>query len=168
MLEQKIDSLPADTAHRFVTLQKARTDLSKKQATFTHLCCEILEKYREITARLLSLLAQKSDPVLKALTAQTEHLALVAESMYLKLCVLKQQALAAIYDPEAVNALDNYQMHLRDTKTRLVARQRVVEEELRKYESAGSDMRGLVERYSQITRSIDAVNKDIKRLVGKV
>lgn len=87
--------------------------------------------------------------------------------MSLKLSVLRNQALAAIYDPEALNALENYQHHLRDTSTRLIARQRVAEEELRKYNSAGSDMRGLVERYGQIMRSMEAVSKDIKRLKGQ-
>jgi hypothetical protein len=86
--------------------------------------------------------------------------------MSLKLDVLKNQALSAIYDPEAIDALQNYQMHLRDTSTRLVARQRVVEDGLRKYKSAGSDMRGLVERYSQIMRQMETVAKDIRRLQG--
>lgn len=165
MLEQKIDSLPADTAHRLLNLQQARTDLSRKQATFTHLCCDVLKTYRQITARLVTLLDQKADNVTKALTAQTEHLALVSESMFLKLSVLKQQALAAIYDPEAVNALENYRMHLADTKSRLVARQRIAEGELQKYESAGSDMKALVERYGEIMRGIEATSKDIQKLV---
>jgi hypothetical protein len=87
--------------------------------------------------------------------------------MALKLNVLRHQALAAIYDPEALNAMENYQVHLRDTSTRLMARQRVVEEELRKYKNAGSDMRSLVERYSQIMRSMETVSKDIKRLTSQ-
>ena len=120
-----------------------------------------------MATRLLALLSQKSTTVTKALTAKTEHLALVAESMSLKLEVLRNQALSAIYDPEALNALENYQVHLRDTSTRLIARQRVVEEELRKYKSAGSDMRGLVERYGQIMRAMEAASKDIKRLKGQ-
>jgi hypothetical protein len=126
------------------------------------------QEYRSITARLLTLLTQASTSVIKGLTTKTEYLSLVAESMALKLNVLRHQALSAIYDPEALNALENYQMHLRDTSTRLMARQRVVEEELRKYKSAGSDMKSLVERYSQIMRSLETVSKDIKRLTGQM
>ncbi|KAA8904828.1 hypothetical protein FN846DRAFT_952026 [Sphaerosporella brunnea] len=168
VLSQKLDSLPAETALRLVTLQKSRAALSQKQLALTALCCEILREYRTTTQQLLSLLTTASTAVPKALTAKTEHLSLVAESMALKLSVLRHQALSAIYDPEALNALENYRMHLRDTSTRLVARQRVVEEELRKYRSAGSDMKTLVERYGQIMRSMETVNKDIKRLTGQV
>jgi hypothetical protein len=42
-LEQKIDTIPAETALRFNALQKARTNLSKKQLAFNTLCCEILD-----------------------------------------------------------------------------------------------------------------------------
>jgi len=129
-------------------------------------CTPEKQEYKAITTRLLALLVQKEKSVTNALTAKAEHLSFVAESMSLKLSVLRNQALAAIYDPEALNALENYQHHLRDTSTRFVARQRVVEEELRKYKSAGSDMRGLVERYVQIMRSMEAVSKDIERLKG--
>lgn len=87
--------------------------------------------------------------------------------MYLKLSVLKFQALAAIYDDDAVGALDNYRMHLTDTSTRLVARQRVVEGELKKYKSAGSDMRGIVEKYGQVMRLVEAVTRDVVRLERK-
>ena len=81
--------------------------------------------------------------------------------------MLRFGALQAIYDPDALDALENYRMHLTETNSRLVARRRVVEEELKWCEKAGSDMRGLVEKYSAIVRSIDAVGKDIKRL-GRV
>jgi len=167
-LEQKLDNLPADTAHRLNALQKSQTALTQKQLAFAALSCDILDTYHAITTRLLSLLNLKSTTVCKALVSKTEHLALVAESLALKLSVLKHQSLDAIYDPEAVNALENYHHHLRDTSTRLAARQRTVEEELRKYQSAGSDMRGLVERYGQIMRSIESVTKDIRRLGGRV
>lgn len=79
---------------------------------------------------------------------------------------MKYEALSAIYDPEAADALDNYRVHLHDTASRLMARQRTVEEELKRYEKAGSDMKGLVERYSLIMRGIEAVTRDIKRLGG--
>ncbi|KAI5799949.1 hypothetical protein EDC01DRAFT_526038 [Geopyxis carbonaria] len=167
-IETKIDTLPADTAHRFNNLQKSRVNLTQKQMALTTLCCEILDEYQSINTRLLALLSQKSTTIANALTTKTEHLALVAEGMYLKLSMLKHEALEAIYDPEAVNALENYQIHLKDTSTRLIARERVVKEDLEKYKNAGSDMKGLVERYSHIMRSIDTVTKDIKRLGGKV
>ncbi|CCX32156.1 hypothetical protein FPQ18DRAFT_346918 [Pyronema domesticum] len=165
-LESKVDALPAEVALRGSSLQKGREELIRRQLALGEVCGEIMETYHGIALRLLSLLKQKSTTTSKALTAKSEHLALVAESMSLKLDVLKNQALSAIYDPEAVDALQNYQMHLRDTSTRLVARQRVVEDGLRKYKSAGSDMRGLVERYSQIMRQMETVAKDIRRLQG--
>lgn len=77
---------------------------------------------------------------------------------------MKYEALEAIYSPEALSALENYQHHLRDTQIRLQARQRTVEEELRRYDRAGSDMKGLVARYSAAMRSIETVTAEIKRL----
>ena len=41
-------------------------------------------------------------------------------------------------------------MHPTDTNSRLVARRRAIEEELKRYEGAGSDVRGLVEKCSAI------------------
>ena len=114
----------------------------------------------------MQFLEQKSTAVPKALLAKSEHLSLVSESMSLKLQVLRRQALSSIYDPDAVNALENYRIHMTDTKTRLVARQRVAEEELRKYRNAGSDMANLVERYAGILKRIQEVGSDIKRLGG--
>lgn len=166
----------------------------EKQLAITTVCCQILDvcffrlssssalflllpiadtslffsqEYRTINTRLQQLHAQKTTTVTQALDAKSDHLALVAENMYLKLNVLKYQALAAIYDEEAVGALDNYRMHLTDTSTRLVARQRVVEGELKKYKSAGSDMRGIVEKYSQVMRLVETVTRDIARLERK-
>lgn len=85
-----------------------------------------------------------------------------------KLSVMKLEALQTIYDPDAISALENYKMHLADTNSRLIARRRMVEEELKRYEKAGSDMKGLVAKYSQIMRSIEAVTKDIRRLGGMI
>lgn len=79
---------------------------------------------------------------------------------------MRYEALAAIYDSEGAEALENYRMHLHDTKSRLLARQKTVEGELKRYEKAGSDMKGLVEKYSHIMRNIESVTKDIRRLGG--
>jgi len=43
LLEQKIDSIPAETALRINALQKARIALSEKQLALAGLCCEILD-----------------------------------------------------------------------------------------------------------------------------
>ena len=55
-----------------------------------------------------------------------------------------------------------------DTKSRLEARQRTVEHELKRYDRAGSDMKALVTRYSTAVRGIEAVTKEIRRLGGNV
>lgn len=104
----------------------------------------------------------------KALTTKSEHYALLADNIALKLNIVRNNALKSIYDPEAVSALDSYHSHLIDARARYLAKQKVSEEELRKYNNAGSDMQGLVERYGQIMKTMDAVAKDIKRLGGQV
>ena len=55
-----------------------------------------------------------------------------------------------------------------DTKSRLQARQRTVEEELKRYVRAGSDMRALVARYSAAMRGIESTTKEIAKLGGNV
>jgi len=165
-LEQRLDSLPAETALRITNLRREREQLAGRLLSLTSLCCEILDVYHTTTLRLLQFLEQKSTAVPKALLAKSEHLSLVSESMSLKLQVLRHQALSSIYDPDAVNALENYRIHMTDTKTRLIARQRVAEEGLRKYRNAGSDMTNLVERYAGILKRIQEVGSDIKRLGG--
>lgn len=164
-LTHKIDLLPADTALLRESLQKSRVSLAARQADVAKLSLRCLETYNSIV-RILT--AHPLPALQKATLAKSAHLAIVAESMAGKLRVLRFGALEAIYDPDALDALENYRMHLTDTNSRLVARRRVVEEELKRYEKAGSDMRGLVEKYSAIVRSIDAVGKDIKRLGGAV
>ena len=100
----------------------------------------------------------------KALTTKSEHYAVLAENIALKLNIVRNNALKSIYDPEAVSALDTYHRHLVDARSRYLAKQKVSEEELRKYRNAGSDMQGLVERYGQIMKNMDAITKDIRRL----
>lgn len=58
--------------------------------------------------------------------------------------------------------------HLVDTKSRLQARQRTVEEELKRYDRAGSDMRALVARYSAAMRGIENTTKEIAKLGGNI
>ena len=64
------------------------------------------------------------------------------ESMAGKLEVLRFGSLGTSQDPDALDAPENDRMHLTDTGGRLVARQRVIEEERKGYEKAGSDIRG--------------------------
>lgn len=103
-----------------------------------------------------------------AAVARAAHMAVVASSMEGKLGVLRADAVRAVYDDAAVEALANYRVHLQDTRARLLARRRTVEGELERYAKAGSDMVGLVERYGAVMRGIEAVGRDIVRLGGRV
>ncbi|RPB22995.1 hypothetical protein L211DRAFT_787743, partial [Terfezia boudieri ATCC MYA-4762] len=104
----------------------------------------------------------------RAVRGQAEVLEGVVEGMEGKLNVMRLEALAAIYNPESLNALENYHHHLVDTRSRLEARQRTVEQELKRYDRAGSDMKALVARYSTALRGIETVIKEIRRLGGNV
>lgn len=131
------------------------------------LTVQCLEAYISLTQQTLTHAHQTlQPPTHKSILAKSAHLAVVSSSMSGKLSVMKYEALSAIYDSEGVEALENYRMHLHDTKSRLLARQKTVEGELKRYEKAGSDMKGLVEKYSQVMRSIEAVTRDIRRLGG--
>jgi hypothetical protein len=165
VLTHKIDLLPADTPRLREGLQRSREALAARQTDVARLSIRCLGVYNSIVRFLTS---HPLPALQKAVVAKSAPLAIVTESMAGKLRVLRFDALEAIYDPDALDALENYRMHLTDTSSRLVARRRIVEEELKRYEKAGSDMRGLVEKYSTIMRSVDAVGKDIKRLGGEV
>lgn len=167
ILDSKVDLLPADVAHRRKSLLHSQEVLSAQRASVASLTIQCLEAYESLTHQTLTYAHQTlQPPTHKSVLAKSAHLAVVSSSMSGKLSVMKYEALAAIYDPEGADALENYRMHLHDTKSRLLARQKTVEGELKRYEKAGSDMKGLVEKYSQIVRGIEAVTKDIKRLGG--
>jgi len=85
-------------------------------------CC--LEAYNSIV-RILT--AHPPRALQKATLAKSGHLAIVVERMAGKLRVLRFAVLKAIYDPDALDAMEDYRMHLADTKTRLAACRRAVE-----------------------------------------
>lgn len=169
ILDSKVDLLPADVAHRRKSLLHSQEVLSAQRASVTSLTLQCLEAYKSLTHQNLTHALQTLQPLTnKSILAKSTHLAVVSSSMSGKLSVMRYEALSAIYDPEGADALENYRLHLHDTKSRLLARQKTVEWELKRYEKAGSDMKGLVEKYSQIMRNIEAVTRDIRRLGGNV
>lgn len=86
-----------------------------------------------------------------------------------KLLVLQHTILSSIYGTRGggKSALVNYRNHLVDTRTRLVARKRVVEEELRRYERV-EGMRGVVEEYARVGRRCEGLRGEIRKLGGEV
>lgn len=160
---------------------------------------EVGEEWRKVGERGLKVLEDvKFGSVERGVRGQAAMLEGVVEGMEGKLNVMKYEALATIYNPESLNALENYQYvtflntsisfsfslpfnssdcpslmpldshHLVDTRSRLEARQRTVEQELKRYDRAGSDMRSLVARYSTAMRGIENATKEIRRLGGNV
>ncbi|KAL7267815.1 hypothetical protein RUND412_009585 [Rhizina undulata] len=168
-LSERIDLLPADLAHRRKMLQNGRTALGNSLLTLANTLYTYLSLAHQLITQFLDFSASQMPEMLyPGLQAKASHLATLATVISHKLQTSRYTALLATYDPVAIEALENYNMHLADTSARLVARQRLVEAELKRYEKAGSDMKEIVERYSLLMRSIDGVTKDIKRLGGAV
>lgn len=154
-------------AHRLHTLARSRAQLTASLGTLSSTLSTLLDAHKTLSAQLLQGLTALEGQVAPAVRTRAEHLALVAESMSLKLGVLRGKALEAIYDDEAVGALENYAHHLRDTTTRLKARERVVATELEKYGKAGGEMRVLVERYVEAAKRAESIRSDVRRLGGE-
>ncbi|KAI5846540.1 hypothetical protein DFP73DRAFT_546204 [Morchella snyderi] len=171
LLDSKLDHLPADAAHRRKTLLHTTAALTAQRSAVTALTQQVLSAHHTLTTLSLHH-THSGGGVLAAAqgaaAARAAHMAVVASSMEGKLGVLRAEAVRAVYDDAAVEALANYGLHLQDTRARLLARQRTVEGELERYAKAGSDMVGLVERYGAVMRGIEAVGRDIVRLGGRV
>ncbi|KAF8464103.1 hypothetical protein BDZ91DRAFT_795996 [Kalaharituber pfeilii] len=166
-LSHLLELLPAHVAHRRFLLAQNRHSLSLSLVTLTQLVSSLSAAYRQLSAQTLHAVeTHKFGDAERAVRAQAACLDAVVQGIEGKLGVLKHEALAAIYNPEAVNALTNYRCHLLDTRARLQARQRTVEEELRRYGGAGSDMRELVGRYSRAMRAVEGLRREIGRLGG--
>ncbi|KAI9802481.1 MAG: hypothetical protein M1825_002866 [Sarcosagium campestre] len=98
--------------------------------------------------------------------AHADHLAAVAASLAAKLQLMKHEAYAAIYTPEASSALQAYSQHLNATKARLRERKKTALASVAHYESEGDDMRNLASRYTRTLKEIETTKADIKRLGG--
>ncbi|KAF8450139.1 hypothetical protein BGX38DRAFT_1269642 [Terfezia claveryi] len=150
--QQRIELLPAHAAHRCALLVDKRAEVERLRLELSGLAQEVGEEWKKVGERgVRSLEEVKFGTVESAVRGQAEL-----------------EALAAIYNPESLNALENYHHHLVDTRSRLEARQRTVEQELKRYDRAGSDMKALVARYSTAVRGIETVIKEIRRLGGNV
>ncbi|RPB13011.1 hypothetical protein P167DRAFT_605296, partial [Morchella conica CCBAS932] len=155
LLDSKLDHLPADAAHRRKTLLHTTSHLTSLRSTITTLTQQVLSAYSTLTTLSLTHTHSSSGVLVAAqgaAVARAAHMAVVASSMEGKLGVLRAEAVRAVYDDAAVEALANYRVHLQDTRARLLARRRTVEGELERYAKAGSDMVGLVERYGAVMR----------------
>jgi HAUS augmin-like complex subunit 4 len=71
-----------------------------------------------------------------------------------------------MYPPEVIAALQNYRHHLINAQQRLKERERMAEEDLRRYDSAGKEMKAIVVKYTQILTEMETVSADIKKLGG--
>ncbi|KAF8430240.1 hypothetical protein EV426DRAFT_10746 [Tirmania nivea] len=167
--QQRIELLPAHAAHRCALLVEKRAEVEKLRVELAGVAQEVGEEWKKVGERGVKFLEEvKFGTVERVVRGQAEVLEGVVEGMEGKLDVMKLEALAAIYNPESLNALENYHHHLVDTRSRLEARQRTVEQELKLYDRAGSDMKALVARYSTAVRGIETVTKEIRRLGGNV
>ena len=188
--------MPAHVAHRCALLVEKRAEVERLRVELAGLAQEAGEEWRKVGENGVRLLEEvKFGTVERAVRGQADMLEAVVGGMEGKLNVVKLEALAAIYNPESLNALENYQLrcfppllpllppltwiltiyiyivycshHLVDTRSRLEARQRTVEQDLKRYDRAGSDMKALVARYSAAMRGIESATKEIQRLGGR-
>ncbi|KAI4135603.1 MAG: hypothetical protein LQ347_000535 [Umbilicaria vellea] len=125
----------------------------------------VLELHRSIAkVSILALEQTKYGSVARGIKAQTEHLAIVAESMDTKLQVMNLEALSEAYTPEVRTALARYKRHLDDASLRLKQTEYEAERQLREYESSGKGMEEIAEKYGELRKKMDSVMVDVKRL----
>ncbi|KAJ5101641.1 hypothetical protein NUU61_003863 [Penicillium alfredii] len=119
----------------------------------------------------------KHGALARATKAKAEHLATVAQGVEGKVEVTKLEITATLYTPETVAALNRYQQHLRETRTRLDERRAIAVEELKRYgdvegsdgpaTEAGADGGTLAEiarRYGLLVSEVETVKMEIARL----
>ena len=108
--QQKIELLPAHAAHRCALLVEKRAEVERMRVELAGLAQEVGEEWKKVGERGVGLLEEvKFGTVERVVKGQAEVLEGVVEGMEGKLNVMKLEALAAIYNPESLNALENYQ-----------------------------------------------------------
>ncbi|RPA75397.1 hypothetical protein BJ508DRAFT_380078 [Ascobolus immersus RN42] len=178
---------PYTVVTRLAAVQKLRLSLHTRRAELAALLTEVCELYETYIRAISDVIGKGGymDKMGRMLEAKSEFLRGVSEGTEGKAGIYKFEILKAIYDEKAIDALENYRrwdwrwdwrwfvleadcdrMHLIDTKSRLVAKKRQVQDDLVKYENAGGDMKVLVEKYGEILRTMEQVRADIKRLGG--
>ena len=109
--QQRIELLPAHAAHRCALLVEKRAEVESLRLELAGLAQEVGEEWKKIGEKGVRLLEEvKFGTVERAVRGQAEVLEGVVGGMEGKLNVMKLEALAAIYNPESLNALENYQL----------------------------------------------------------
>jgi len=140
-------------------------ELSKTRSFIISTLDELIKTYNDCIEQCIKILEQaKLGVVSRAARAQARHLALVAEGFEGKLQIMHFDVLDQLYDPETLMAIERYKSHLKNVRIKLLQRQKIAQDELDSYTSSGQHMKTMVGEYGRMVRSIEAVNKDLRKL----
>ncbi|KAH8697695.1 hypothetical protein BGW36DRAFT_295436 [Talaromyces proteolyticus] len=170
--------------HRLRELQISKLPASRRQMAVT--AASVLAARAAVIERMIVLLEQTKHGVLcRAMKAQADHLATVAEGMSGKAEVIKLEALTTIYTPKTTAALEDYREHLRRTRLRLEEKQSIAIQTLEEYGEVGTDhnksdvlnkrvgkdnktmpgpMADIARRYGALVKEVETVKTEMKRL----
>ncbi|KAI9661545.1 MAG: hypothetical protein M1829_006236 [Trizodia sp. TS-e1964] len=164
-LRNLVPSLPRTIAHLQTSLQSTSETLSTARLTLTSLVCIVLTYHRRVLELAIQVLeSSKHGSAVRGLKAESDKMALFAETLGTKLTVQLHNTLQEVYAPAVADALRGYSTHLRDSLMRVVQREKSVREELGAYERGGKDLEVIASRYAELGKEVEGVMEDIERL----
>lgn len=167
-------AVTVQTLQQTIVFKKEK--LEKERVRLVSEACKVLEKYRHATELVIRILEQnKHGQASRAVKAKVDWTAVNAEQEALTMRTMATKANTMVYNAETKEALRNYMMHLKDSKSRLRQKKRDVEKELWAY-GVGRDkddggrkevvMREVARVYVELGKEVEEVKRDLRRLDG--
>lgn len=132
---------------------------------------ELQETYTEVLVLLAQCIETKHGPITTSLEFRAKEASLLAQTTEVEAKRAIDTLYHEFYSPKMVSALQNYTTHLEDAKTRAKERVRNVQRSLEQYGVGAEDggekeqlMRELARARNDITRQVDEVTRDLRRL----
>lgn len=164
-LHRHIPSLAGSLATLADRDAEARRDVTTARLATLGSLASLLSDYDAVLASLIRCLEAKHGAVARSLELDAASVSLQAQRVHLDAQSALWSIRKDIYSPEAVAALKNYAIHLRDARTRTEERLRGLAAELGEYGvgvKGGEDKEKLMKEMARVYREMGRQMKDAK------
>ncbi|PHH91624.1 hypothetical protein CDD83_10968 [Cordyceps sp. RAO-2017] len=173
-LHRHIPSLPKDYSDLLASVSATRqTVLTARLRTLASLT-QLLQSYTQSLSHLVRCLEAKHGVVARSVELRAEDVSLRAQRTDTDAANVVHTITKELYSPQAMAALRCYADHLRDAKQRTAEQVSSLQAQLDEYgmDAAGEGtgdpaMREMAKAYRDVSRQIDEVTQDLKRLEGR-
>ena len=135
-LHHQIPSLPNNILGLRAEVDEADQALVAKRLESLEILASLLDEYTQSLTLLIQTMEQKHGPVAENLELKAADVSLLAQQAERDSNATLNSLQKEMYPPEAITALQNYLMHLKDAKVRTKERVRGLKAELTEYDVA--------------------------------